>query len=139
MIYEKPLPVPGVEDGPFWEATRQHSLRLPQCQSCGHIWFPPYATCPRCLSVERDWVTATGRGQIFAFTIFDRVYLRSFQNDIPYHVALIRLHEGPMLYGNIVDLGEQQIRIGLEVEVVFDDVTDSITLPRFRTAEASGP
>ena len=41
-----------------------------------------------------------------------------------------------MLYGNIVDLGDDQIEVGLEVEVVFDDVTDSITLPRFRTVGA---
>jgi uncharacterized protein len=132
MTYDKPVPEPGLEDGPFWEATRQHKLRLPHCQSCGHTWFPPYARCPRCLSPDRDWNDVSGRGEVFAFTIFDRPYLKSFQDEIPYHVALIHLQEGPMLYGNIVELGDDRIEVGLEVEVVFDDVTDGITLPRFR-------
>jgi uncharacterized OB-fold protein len=136
MSYDKPVPKPGLEDGPFWEATRQRTLQLPHCRSCGHIWFPPYARCPRCLSADREWMTVSGRGEVFAFTIFDRPYLRSFRDEIPYHVALIRLQEGPMLYGDVVDLGDRPIAIGLEVQVVFDAVTDDITLPRFRASGA---
>jgi uncharacterized OB-fold protein len=69
---------------------------------------------------------------VFAFTIFERPYLKSFQAEVPYHVALVRLEEGPLIYGDVVDAPEDEIHVGMPVQVTFDDVTDEITLPRFR-------
>jgi uncharacterized OB-fold protein len=80
----------------------------------------------------RGWITASGRGEVFALTIFDRPYLRSFQAEVPYHVALVQLEEGPLIYGNVLDVGNDEVRVGMKVEVVFDDVTEKVTLPRFR-------
>jgi uncharacterized OB-fold protein len=135
VSYDKPLPVPDADDAPFWEATRQHALRLPHCDSCGQTWFPPYQRCPRCLQ-PHGWVTASGRGEVFAFTVFYRPYLKSFQGDVPYHVALIRLEEGPLIYGNVIDATNEEVRVGMKVAVVFDDVTGETTLPRFRVDHA---
>jgi uncharacterized OB-fold protein len=42
------------------------------------------------------------------------------------------LEEGPRLMTNIVDCDEEDLRCDLPVEVVFEDVTDVITLPVFR-------
>ena len=42
--------------------------------------------------------------------------------------------EGPRLTANLVDVPIDAIRIGMPVEVVFDDVTPEISLPRFRRA-----
>jgi uncharacterized OB-fold protein len=134
VSYDKPVPVPSTEDREFWDATRRHVLTLPHCQHCGHIWFPPFGGCPRCLHTDHGWVVASGRGEVFAFTVFERPYIKAFAGDVPYHVALIRLDEGPLIYGNLVDVPHLDVRVGMKVEVIFDNVTDTLTLPRFRSA-----
>ncbi len=131
MPEAKPVPTPTDEDREFWRHARQHELVLPRCRQCGNVWFPPYQNCPECLGRDIDWKAASGRGEVFAFTIFHRPYLRAFAADVPYNVALIRLDEGPLIYGNVVD---GTIRVGLPVEVVFDDLDDQVSLPRFRSA-----
>jgi uncharacterized OB-fold protein len=35
---------------------------------------------------------------------------------------------------NVVDCTPEQVKIGMPVEVVFDDVTPQVTLPKFRPA-----
>jgi len=129
MTDPKPVPVPTSEDGEFWRRARRQELALPQCRACGNVWFPAYTRCPACLSRDIDWVAASGHGEVFAFTVFHRPYVRSFADDVPYHVVLVRLDEGPFVYGNVV---EGDVAVGLQVEVVFDDVSGEIALPRFR-------
>ena len=33
---------------------------------------------------------------------------------------------------NIVDIDPHDVEIGMEVEVVFDDITEEVTLPKFK-------
>ena len=103
MAEPKPVPAPSTEDAEFWRRARAHELALPKCGNCGHVWFPAYARCPECLGRDVEWIVASGRGEVFAFTVFHRPYVRSFADDLPYHVALVRLEEGPFIYGNLVD------------------------------------
>ena len=56
----------------------------------------------------------------------------AFKADIPYAVAQIDLAEGVRLTANIVECPADKLRVGLPVEVVFDRVTETLTLPRFR-------
>ena len=67
-------------------------------------------------------------------TMLDRPYFRSFDLDVPYNVAYIELDEGPKITSNIVDCPDEEIACDMPVRVVFDDVTDEITLPRFTPA-----
>jgi uncharacterized protein len=131
MIEPKPAPTPTDEDREFWRRARRHEFVLPRCRECGHLWFPPYSTCPHCLASDIDWQSASGRGEVFAFTVFHRPYLRAFSAETPYNVALIRLDEGPLIYGNIPG---GPVSVGMRVEVVFDDINDEISLPRFHAA-----
>ena len=47
-------------------------------------------------------------------------------------VRVIELEEGPRISASLVDIANDEISVGLAVEVVFDPVTDEVTLPRFR-------
>ena len=53
---------------------------------------------------------------------------------MPYNVVQVRLQEGPMMFANIINATWDTIPIGAAVEVSFEDVTDEITLPKFRLA-----
>ena len=48
--------------------------------------------------------------------------------------AIVELDEGPKIPTNIVmdDPTPEKLPIGLQVEVVFEDITEDITLPKFR-------
>ncbi len=60
------------------------------------------------------------------------MYHPSFASEAPYAVVAVELEEGPRMVTNLVDCKVEDIEIGLPVEVVFDDVTEEVTLPKFR-------
>ncbi len=130
--YSKPLPTVTAEDREFWAAARRHRFVLPRCRACGHVWFPPYASCPRCLAFDREWTQASGRGTVWGFTLMRQPYIPSFGSELPYNVVLVELEEGPMVYSNLVDTDHADVACGLTVEAVFEDVTAEITLIKFR-------
>ena len=132
MPYEKPLPTPTAADRRFWEAAKQHRLLLPRCRDCRHTWLPPYLSCPKCVSANIEWVEASGRGKVWGSIEMRQAYLSSFEKDLPYNVALIRLEEGPMLFSNVAGVRWEELRPDADVEVFFEDVTDEVTLPKFR-------
>ena len=47
-------------------------------------------------------------------------------------LAIVELAEGPRLMTNVVECAPDAVRIGMPVEVVYDDVTPEITLAKFR-------
>jgi uncharacterized OB-fold protein len=132
MSEAKPLPRITADNRPFWEATRRHELALQRCDDCGHFRYPPAPVCPECLSDRATWTPVSGRGTVTTFVIVHKRYFVSFAADLPYNVVQVQLDEGPRLTANLVGATNADIRIGARVEVVFDDVTPEVTLPRFR-------
>ena len=57
---------------------------------------------------------------------------RSLTSDTPYNVAIVQLEEGPRMLSNIVDVDPSELGVDLAVTVVFDQVSEDISLPRFR-------
>ncbi|MBI4498202.1 MAG: Zn-ribbon domain-containing OB-fold protein [Chloroflexi bacterium] len=133
MQHQKPLPLPTPETRPFWEGAHHHTLLLPRCRDCRRFHFYPRAFCPHCLSPNLEWRQASGRGTLYAYGINHRP-APGFEADVPYVIALVELEEGPRMVTNLVDVDPEpdRLRIGLPVEVVFEDVTATITLPKFR-------
>ena len=133
--YTGPLPVPTPETRPFWEAARRHELQIQACRACGTYLFFPRALCPRCFAADLEWRRVSGRGTLHTFTIVERGQ-RGFPLATPYVLAVVELAEGPRMMTNLVGIEPDpaKVRIGMPVEVVFDDVTPEVTLPRFRPA-----
>jgi uncharacterized OB-fold protein len=130
--YEKPLPPIDDLSKPFWEAARRGELRLPRCKACSHISVQFERWCPRCASQETEWARMSGRGSVWSHVKFHRMYFKSFEDELPYNVALVELEEGPRLITNLVGIDPNSIEIGLEVEAVFDAVTPEVSLIKFR-------
>lgn len=131
-MYEKPLPVPDAETTPYWEGLRSRKLLLRYCAACKRCHFYPRALCPSCHSDELEWKEASGRGEVYTYTVARRPAGPAFKASVPYVVALIQLEEGPRMMSNILTDDVEGVRIGRRVQVDFDDVTDEITLPKFR-------
>jgi len=130
--YAKPLPEITVAMRPFWDAARRHELVVQRCAGCGTHRFPARDICSRCLSREAAWTPVSGRGTVFSWAIMHQVYHPGFAADVPYAVVVIELEESARLVSNLVDCPPADIRAGMPVEVVFDDVAPDVTLPKFR-------
>ena len=55
-----------------------------------------------------------------------------FAEELPYAAVVVELEEGVRIVSHVLDLPVDELRVGLPVEVVFDDVTPEVTLPKFR-------
>ncbi|MBF9033742.1 DNA-binding protein [Rhodobacterales bacterium HKCCE2091] len=134
MTYDGALPRPTPETRAFWDGTKAHRLMLPWCEACGQPHFYPRAICPHCLSDRLDWRQASGRATLYSYVINHRP-AKGFE--APYVIAAVTLDEGPRMLTNIETDGPPEpdaLRLDMALEVVFADVTDEITLPRFRPA-----
>ena len=132
--YKKPLPTPSPESKRYWDGCRNHELWLPYCRNCEAFYFYPRDFCPTCFSWDIEWRKASGRGRVYTYAIQHRAYHPAWQDELPYVTALIQLDEGPRLYTNLVgiDPDPTKIHCDMPVEVTFDDITDTISLPKFR-------
>jgi uncharacterized OB-fold protein len=137
--YAKPLPNISPEMAPFFEAARRHELVVQRCRGCGACRFPAREICSRCLSREADWAPASGRGTVFSFAIMHQVYHPGFADEVPYAIVVVELEEGARMLSNLVGCPVHEIAAGMPVEVVFDDVTPEVTLPKFRPRPGAPP
>jgi len=134
MSYSKPVPAITAEMRPFFEAAARNELRVQRCTACGTHRFPARAICSECLSLESEWVPVSGRGEIFSFNVMHQVYHPGFAGEVPYAVVVVKLAEGTKMISNLVGVSPQDIRIGMPVRVVFERITDEVTLPKFVAA-----
>jgi len=132
--YKKPLPRVDEESRGYWEALARHELYFQRCRDCGMARFYPRAVCPSCLSSATEWVRASGRGTVYSFTVTQQNQTAGFREELPYVLAMVELEEGPRLVTNVIGCTPGDVRIGMRVEIVFEDVTAEITLPKFRPA-----
>ena len=130
MSYNKPLPKLDTLNKPFWAGAKDGTFLLQHCPACGDTRFPPGPLCPKCLSGDQTWIEASGKGTLESWIDMHRAYWDGFKDDLPYRVCLVRLEEGPVVVSNLVDKTDN-LRMGAPVKVVFDAVTDAVTLPRF--------
>jgi uncharacterized OB-fold protein len=130
-VPKKPLPVASPESAPFWQAAKEHRLLIPRCKACAKFWFPPSRLCPHCLADDVGWHVVSGRGRVYSFVIFHRVYHPGFAGEVPYVVAIVELEEGPRMLTNIVGVPVDQVRCNMPVSVVFDDVSSEVAIPKF--------
>ena len=116
----------------WFEGLARHELWLQRCGSCGTIRFHPRAVCTVCLSSEVAWERSSGRGTVYTFTVTFQNQAPGFREELPYVLAVVELGDGVRMLTNIVGCPPDAVRIGMPVEVVFEDVTPEVTLPKFR-------
>ena len=64
--------------------------------------------------------------------VFHQRYYEGFKDDIPYNVVQVELEEGPRIISSLVGVQNEEITMGMRVEVIFEDITKEITLPKFQ-------
>jgi len=112
---------------PFFDAAAQGTLMLKKCGACGQTHHYPRAICPFCMSDRTEWITASGRGTIYSYSVMRRV-------PVPYAIGYVTLEEGVTMMTNIVDCNLDAIRIGQRVKVVFKPTDGGPPVPMFTPA-----
>lgn len=131
----RPLPQPTPETQHFWDGLQDGELRLQRCAACAHVYYPPRPFCPDCSSREVEVFNASGKGKLASYVINHRPHPAW---DAPYSIAIVELEEGPRMATNIVNCPQtpEALAIDMPVEIVFEAVSDDITLPLFQPVGA---
>jgi len=117
---------------PFWEAAARGRLLLPRCNACRQHFFRPEVACTHCFATDWNWVEASGRGTLYSCTTVHRAPAPGFV--VPFVLAVVELVEGPSMLSNLVGCAATEIRIGMALKVRFEQVADTVHLPRFEAA-----
>jgi len=135
--------LPHIDDinEPFWRGCREGVLRLQQCPASKRLIFPPRPVNPWSPREKPVWTEVSGRGTIWSVIEPHAPLLLDFAELAPYNAIVVALEEDPTvrMVGNLVPaagalinaLSYDTIEIGTPVRVVFEHISDTITLPRW--------
>jgi len=127
-----PQPLANATALPWWQAAAEHRLVVQRCAACQHLRHPPAPICPECRSDEADWKELSGRGEVYTFTLVHRPLAAG--QDLPFVVAVVSLEggDGIRMISNLVDVAPEDLAIGMPVELVWEDMSADLAIPRFR-------
>ena len=78
----------------------------------------------------------SGRATLHSWTVIEDPPAPGFAAMLPLIVGIVELEEQPGLFltANILGAAPGTLRLGLPFELLFEDVTDEVSLPQFRPA-----
>jgi uncharacterized protein len=105
-------------------------MTLQRCTACAHFRYPPRPRCPYCAQEGGRWDNVSGNGVVYSFTRVVRG-APGYELDAPYVFALVELAEGPIIATRLVGANEEDLAVGMPVDVSYLDVRPDLTLPYF--------
>lgn len=122
----------------FWTSGRDGRLRLLACDACSYLVHPPAPVCPRCLGRSLTPRAVSGRATVHTFTVNHQQWAPGTEE--PYVIGIVVPDEQDdlRLTTNIVGAPVEEVRIGMAVEVVFEE-HDPVFLPLFRPVADAPP
>jgi uncharacterized OB-fold protein len=123
------LPVIDDENRFYWTGGEDGHLRFQHCEPCDRFIHPPAPRCPFCFGPRPRPQPVSGRAEVVSFTVNHQQWIPGAE---PYVVAWVAIEEQDdiRLTTNLVGVEPDQIRIGMPVEVLFEQHED-VFLPVF--------
>ncbi len=120
----------------YWDFVAKRELRFQQCSGCSAFRFPPLTGCRECGATEVEWVAVAGRGRVFSYTIVHHPAIPDVQEEVPYPVVVVEFDDAPgvRLISNVLDVEFDEVEVGMELDLVWDEPSPGVVLPRFRKA-----
>jgi len=139
MANLKPMPAATKISAPFWQALKEEQLKIQQCNSCNGWVFFPRNHCSHCLAHDLDWKEVSGEGTLYSYTLTRIPTMPEFSDEMPQALAVVELAQGVRINTTLIDVAEEDIKIGMAVKPVFDKVSkDGETLLRFTSTSNAG-
>jgi uncharacterized protein len=120
----------------FWDRCNEHQLAFQRCSECGTFRHPPGPRCHTCRSDQYEWAPVGGDGTVYSYTIVTHGVHPALMEKLPFNVVLVEFGDAPgvRLVSNIVDAEPDELRVGMDVQIAWEDADDGTALPRFRKA-----
>lgn len=114
-------PLATAETAPYREGLSEGLLKLQVCGNCGAARTAGFPRCPWCQHPQSEWQSHTGCGRVHSWTRYHRAFMPEFESIVPYAVAAIRLGNGPILIGRVI---EGTPEIGRMAQAVIEEWPD---------------
>lgn len=107
-----------MEVSSHWRVKKQRYALVGEiCPSCHAKVFPPRDVCPECGDEAKNYFQFSGRGEVYSYTrLFNAP--QGHEAQLPYTLALVKLEEGPLVTAQLTDLEEEEVEVGMPVEMV---------------------
>ena len=130
------VPRPNFEDREFWEGAARGELRIQHCTTCGLHQHYPRLFCSHCGAPTLEWITASGRGTVYSFTVIRQNGVPPFNERIPFVAATVDLEEsGARMIASLPTVDPDGARIGMAVRAEFRPAGDAVAFVDFAAAE----
>ena len=119
------------ETAPFWEAAREGRLVVERCLACGAEAFPPAGVCRACRHREVTHPDVTGPGVVYSYTVNHQRWTPDLE--VPFVLGWVDFpdHEGVRVVGRLRGCEPDDVRIGMLVDVGFEDGPGGFAVPSF--------
>lgn len=102
------------------EIPGKYNLVGSKCTACGRIYFPERSFCPHCRRAgtgKMEPYSLARAGEVYSFSV---IHDASGFNErmMPYAVAMVKLDDGVVIEGQLVDVEPENISIGMRVRAV---------------------
>jgi uncharacterized OB-fold protein len=131
MMSPDKFPVPDALSRPYWDAARERKLMIQRCPVTGKFQWYPRAHSLYAHGATPEWVQASGRAVLFSYSVIHR---GDGTTPTPYTCAVVQLEEGVLFTATLKGIDEAGVRIGMALEVDFEQVSDELVLPFFKPA-----
>jgi uncharacterized OB-fold protein len=135
----KPVPVPDDASAPFFAGALDGRLMLLRCRACAtfmsptaYLRVPVRPRCPACFSGDLEWAPSAGKATLYSFAVMHQLYDEAFAAELPYNLAVVETEEGVRLSTQVVDCTNEELEIGMPLEVTFERLSDEVAIPKFR-------
>ncbi|HXX33193.1 MAG TPA: OB-fold domain-containing protein [Thermodesulfobacteriota bacterium] len=95
-----------------------------ECPSCGEVLFPKRKMCANCQEEKLREITLSPRGKIYSFSVVMQRPGRYYEGPVPYAFGWVEFPEKVRGEGLFVCDNFEDLRIGREVEVVIEKLTE---------------
>jgi len=113
----------------FGRRLRDKQIVGHKCPSCGLVYVPPRGFCPICVveTTEADEVEISDKGIVTSWTVLTPIHYHGQTEREDYALASILLEgaDGTIGQQRLVDVELDQIRMGMRVEAVWADESDT--------------
>ena len=118
----------------WWSACARREYVIQRCMHCGRHRYPPKPICYNCQSLEFEWQRLSGRGVIYSYEMVVHPVHSSLAKRGPYIVVLVELPDASneRVIGNLLGAEPEDVAIGKEVALEWEDIGNGINLPQWR-------
>lgn len=121
------VPVVNSDDREFWEGAQRGELRIQRCGQCRLHQHYPRILCSHCGSEDLAFVTASGFGTVYSFTVIRKNGVPPFRELTPFVVATVDLDEpGARILATMPSVQPGALTIGQKVRAVFRSANEHV-------------